>query len=352
MVEVVRRRRRRWLWLVAATVVILTTIGVGPGVVHSAFEASPWPLDLRTVGAACGDDPAWVCGSIDAPLDRSAPAAGSMSVEFRVLPRRLTTHASAGTIVVVNGGPGDSSMNQYAWAEKAFASLLADHDLLLVDNRGSGASGAIDCPQLQKSFTAQAVAACRTILGRKADDYSTVAAVDDLEAVLTRIHSSAVDLYGESYGTFFAQTFALRYPKHLQRLVLDGALPLDRDVWERDSVPAGLAGLRTTCQADPACRAFGDPVTLVAQALVKLRVGTPRGRVSLGAEYLAALLRNAGRLGSAYRELPAARTRVPQRQPAAAISALERSGRRSNRRGLATGNERLRRAASCGRLRR
>ena len=228
-------------------------------------------------------------------------------VRFAVLPRRLATKGSAGTVVVVAGGPGESSASQYAWAQEAFRPLLRDHDLLLVDNRGTGNSGAIDCPQAQRSSLASvAVAECRAILGSRADDYGTVAAADDLAAVLTRVHVRHVDMYGESYGTFVAQVFALRHPEHLQRLVLDGPVPLDTEISMLDSLPAGLADLRVTCYADPICRASGDPTALLGRALPRLRRGIPAGKTASGADDLAVLIANAGRAGSAYRELPAA----------------------------------------------
>ena len=228
------------------------------GRTHSVRVKPPVaPFDLRTVGAACPDDSAWVCGSIRVFLDRALPRAGWIRVRFRVLPRRLAAKKSAGTIVVVAGGPGESAMSQHAWSQKAFRSLRADHDLLLVDNRGRE-------PQVRSSVRGRSrvchrlrVALCRAILGRHADDYSTVAAVDDLAAVLTRVHSCTVDLYGESYGTFFAEVFALRHPQHLQRLVLDGALGLNPDPWKRDALRAVLADIRLTCRANPTCRSAG-----------------------------------------------------------------------------------------------
>jgi pimeloyl-ACP methyl ester carboxylesterase len=196
-------------------------------------------------------------------------------------------------------------MNQYVWARSTFRSLLADHDLLLVDNRGTGALEPIDCPKAGPDFSGAAVTQCRAVLGARADDYATVAAVDDLDAVLTRLHADDVDMYGESYGTFFAQLFALRHPQHLARLVLDGALPLNVDPWRLDAIPTALAGLQTVCRADATCRS-SDPVALLRKVLARVRVGIPPNRVSARAAGLASLLQEAGRGGTAYRELPAA----------------------------------------------
>jgi pimeloyl-ACP methyl ester carboxylesterase len=308
-VDVVRRRRAPWVLVAVAAaviVVVVATIVAVPKVFGSHTRPAARPFNIRSVGVACPTDHTWICGSIRVPLDRSSPRAGSLIVRYRVLPRTFATQQSAGTIVVVTGGPGSSSMSQHAWAQEAFQPLLHDHDLLLVDDRGTGASGAINCPQAQTSFSVSAIAQCRKILGSHAGDYSTVAAVDDLAAVLRRLHSRAVDLYGESYGTFFAQVFALRHPQHLERLVLDGALGLDPDPWRRDSLPAGLAAIRATCRANSVCRAAGDPVALIAKVLYFMRSEAPSDRISIDASELASLLVNAGRRGSAYRELPSA----------------------------------------------
>jgi pimeloyl-ACP methyl ester carboxylesterase len=301
------RRGRGWVWLVVTTVVVLAVTSIVFIMTRSDARSHAPPFDLRTVGAACGNDRSWVCSSIRVPIDRRSPAAGSLRVSFRVLPRRLASKPSSGTVVVVAGGPGDSSISQYVWARRAFRSLLADHDLLLVDNRGSGASDPIHCPEAEQSFTLAAAVQCRTLLGSRADDYGTVAAVDDLDAVLRYIHASDVDLYGESYGTFFAQVFALRHPQGLQRLVLDGALPLDPDPWRVASIAAGLAALRTVCQTDAACNSLGDPDVLLGRVLTRLRAGTDVGNLrSEGPPLLAVQVEGAGFKGSAYRELPAA----------------------------------------------
>ena len=40
----------------------------------------------------------------------------------------------------------------------------------------------------------------------------TAAAADDMAAVLHALGLAKVDLYGDSYGSFFAQAFAARFP--------------------------------------------------------------------------------------------------------------------------------------------
>ena len=310
-----------------AIVAIWAGIAFGSDVVGWFTGPHRPPFNLRTVGAPCADAPDWTCGSLAVPLDRNTPRAGTIRLHFRVLPREITQDPSAGTIVVVAGGPGQSSVSQYQWAQFAFRAFLSNHDLLLVDNRGTGASAAIRCPMLQAEqpyASPGAVAQCRRLLGASADDYGTVAAVDDLNEVLTVLHARHVDLYAESYGTYFAQVFALRHPQHLQRLVLDGAYPLAVDPWPSDAIPAALADLRTVCKGDAQCRAASDPIALLTRVLPRLRANSLTALTSDAFGHLrnvrgsvpnlASVLEDAGRDGSAYRELPAAlaaATRTP-----------------------------------------
>ena len=313
------RRDRRWIWYLVAVAVVWAAIAFGSDFVGLFAGSHHAPFDLRSVGARCGDDHDWTCGSVAVPLDRSASSSATIRVHFRVLPRLITQNASAGTMVIVAGGPGQASMPQYQWAQSAMRAFRADRDLLLVDNRGTGASAAIDCPMLQTQqpyASADAVAECRGLLGARADDYGTIAATDDLDQVLTAIHATHVDLYAESYGTYFAQVFALRHPQRLQRMVLDGAYPLAVDPWRRDAIPAALADLRAVCKADARCHASGDPVAALARVLPSLRDQKLTGQTSDAfgrfvdvegsVADLAFVLDEAGRDGSAYRELPAA----------------------------------------------
>jgi len=83
-----------------------------------------------------------------------------------------------------------------------------------MDNRGTGRSDAIDCEPLQsaKVMTLANVTACGRMLGEKSDLYGSGLAADDLDAILGALGVKSVEIYGDSYGTFFVQTFAARHP--------------------------------------------------------------------------------------------------------------------------------------------
>jgi len=63
----------------------------------------------------------------------------------------------------------------------------------------------------------------RSQAGHRGHAYGTGAVADDLADILRALHTPPVDLYGDSYGTYAAQSFAFRHPSMVRAVVLDGA---------------------------------------------------------------------------------------------------------------------------------
>ena len=115
------------------------------------------------------DDPHSVSGgSIDVPLDRADPGAGTIPIFFALV-KHSAPGPAIGTILASEGGPGVSSTAATPFFADLFAPLLDRRDLLTIDLRGTGRSGAIDCPDLQHGVGDQVAAlrACGTQLGER-----------------------------------------------------------------------------------------------------------------------------------------------------------------------------------------
>jgi pimeloyl-ACP methyl ester carboxylesterase len=201
------------------------------------------------------------CGHIVAPLRRADPALGTTRVAFALRLRSDRSRPSLGTIAAMDGGPGYASTAAPFSRSlvAALAPLLRRRDLVVFDARGSGRSGVVDCPALQRGLTQEAIAVgqCASQLGPGYAGYTTAETAADLEAVRRALGLGRITLYGDSYGTFFGQAYAARYPRSLRALVLDSAYPGD-DPYYRTLLPAGLDGLRIACRHAPGCS--GDPV--------------------------------------------------------------------------------------------
>jgi pimeloyl-ACP methyl ester carboxylesterase len=208
------------------------------------------------------------CGHITVPVRRAEPALGTTRVAFAVRRRADTSRPPAGTIMAMDGGPGYSS-TAAPFARSLVAALgplLRRHDLVLFDERGTGLSDVVDCPTLQAGLVQEpiAIGECANQLGPAYAGYTSGEAAADLDAVRRSLGLGKVFFYGDSYGTFFGQAYAVRYPDSLRGLILDSAYPGD-DPYYRTLEPAGLNGLRIACRDAPDCA--GDPVARLTRVV-------------------------------------------------------------------------------------
>jgi pimeloyl-ACP methyl ester carboxylesterase len=233
---------KRWI---AVFVVILAGGLVPPA------QAATLRLGSQTL-RSCGG--AW-CGKLTRPLDPARPTGRRIDIAFRWFAGR-----SAGApLVAVEGGPGYPSIGSRVEYRGIYGrELLRERGLLLVDNRGTGGSALIDCKSVQgfagrtsgRAFARRAGRCAREIdarFGRGASGlFATAYAADDLAAIVRALRLGKVDLYGDSYGTYFVQDFIARHPGLLHSVVLDSAYPRrDTDPWYASSGTAARAALET-----------------------------------------------------------------------------------------------------------
>jgi pimeloyl-ACP methyl ester carboxylesterase len=203
------------------------------------------------------------CGYITRLLDPVDPSVGTVHVGFELHPHTSASKPPLEPIVAMEGGPGYATTASRSYYLTLFAPLRKRHDILFVDQRGTGMSSPINCRALQsyKGDYDTNAGLCGRQLGDAADVYGSAFAADDIAAVLDALHISTVDLYGDSYGTFLAQTFAVRHPTRLRTLVLDSAYPVEgQDPWYRDSNRALRTAFELACRRAPTCTARGGDI--------------------------------------------------------------------------------------------
>ncbi|MGH2634637.1 MAG: alpha/beta hydrolase [Actinomycetota bacterium] len=264
----------------------------------------------------CADAPRDRCGTIHVPLSWSEPVAtGTIGVRFRVFTRTDRRAEPEDPIVAFEGGPGYGSIGSAGSYRFLFAPLLRSRDLILMDQRGTGGSGAIDCPALQEGVGDYADAAgdCAESLAGAANAYGTAAAADDLAAILDALDVPRVVVYGDSYGTYLAQVFAIRHPDRTAAVVLDAAYDDAFDPFARDAAAALERSWATLCRRAGTCAGIVEEIAALARRLERRPlVGTgvdsagDRYRVELTAPALAQLLYDATYVFTIYRDFPAA----------------------------------------------
>lgn len=264
-----RSRLRRVAALLAVAAMALAA-WAGPAGAASSVPTATEPAPPRPKLHACdlGMPRPFRCGHIMVPRLRSDPALGQTKVAFAVRHRRDTSRPSLGTIFAMDGGPGyASTAKPYAASLiAALGPILRRRDLVLYDMRGTGLSDPIDCPALQGGLIQEpiAIGECANQLGPAYAGYTSGEAAEDMNQLRRALGLGKIFFYGDSYGTFFGQAYAVRHPGTLRGLILDSAYPGD-DPYYRTLLPAGRDGLRITCRKAPTCS--GDPVARLARVV-------------------------------------------------------------------------------------
>lgn len=244
---------------------------VGPAAAQAAPKLRP-----------CPKQPGFGCGTLTVPLDRSGGVAGTIGLRFAIQDTRAARRRKQ-LLVALSGGPGQAGAPFAASFATTLKPLLKRYRLVTLDQRGTGRSGVLSCPELQATLplteasSAQA-AACATRIGPSRPFFSTRDSVADLDALRSAFGSSKLALMGVSYGTFVAQQYARIHPATTDRLILDSVVPaVAGSPFAVDLFQAIPRVLRETCGGSRCRDVTRDPVGDVAQLLVQLRAAALKG---------------------------------------------------------------------------
>ena len=142
-------------------------------------------------------------------------------------------------VVWLTGGPGAAATEDTRFFARMTHTLRAHHDIVLVDQRGTGKSAPLFChlydtgrlqPYLEAMFPLDRVRTCRAQLERQADltQYTTDIAADDLAQVLSTLGYARANLLGVSYGSRAALVFLRRHPDRVRSIIATSVLPPER----------------------------------------------------------------------------------------------------------------------------
>ncbi|MGD0501406.1 MAG: alpha/beta hydrolase [Steroidobacteraceae bacterium] len=214
------------------------------------------PLQLSSVAARCG--------VLAVPEDPANAAGRKIELFVAVVPA-LNRRASAAPLFLLAGGPGQAAADLYASYAGAFARANRNHDIVLVDQRGTGRSEPLVCsypddwgdseewmPELRR-----ATAGCLAKYGNRVRFYTTSVAVRDLDLARIALGYSAIDLYGSSYGTRVAELYMRRHPRETHAVVLDGVTYPEQAIGPDTPIDGerALDLIVTRCASAPECSA-------------------------------------------------------------------------------------------------
>lgn len=270
-----------------------------------ARPAAPVPSAVDIVarldelgGQPCAENPDFTCVTVTVPLDHfDASNDETLDLMFAVAPASGERYGMY--VQAYKDGPGHEGISTSTL--QGFSDAILEHyDIVHFDQRGVGHSHPLSCPtayasdyaafltevnqaglegydtpaEQQRAIEAarRSVEACIAELGPDAEKlayFGTAQSAEDLETFRQLIGDEQFVLYGFSYGTAIAQTYAAAHPERLQGLVLDGAWDLtlsgEEAAFARDRAREEvLLAVFDACDADEACADEFDAGALAA----------------------------------------------------------------------------------------
>jgi pimeloyl-ACP methyl ester carboxylesterase len=234
--------------LLAALLVALATHAAAAALTH------PCPPTLAKAHARCA--------TITVAEDAEKPNGRTIALNVVVVPA-IKKKAGEPPMFHLEGGPGVAATNAAEFYVGPGDVYREHRDVVLFDQRGTGKSNPLRCPELEKRgplvemYPVDVVRQCRDALEKTADltQYSTERAADDVDAVRRALGYAQIDIWSVSYGTRLAQVYMKRYPSHVRRAVLAGFAPLDyrTPLFHAVNAQRVLDLLFYKCERDAAC---------------------------------------------------------------------------------------------------
>ncbi|MFB4311398.1 alpha/beta fold hydrolase [Actinomadura sp. GTD37] len=253
--------RPRTITVFALTLALAVSGGATAAAAPTASPPGPSAPRLAD-SRPCAGKPGFTCSFLTVPLDHRRPGAGSLRLQVAAADN---AGAPKGVLLFLTGGPGQPGVPFIDGISARMPELTKNYRLVMIDQRGTGEFGAIDCPGLQAAVGSSdieppppaAVGECAAVLGDRRHYFTTEQTVGDLDLLRRALGVRAMTVDGVSYGTMTGAGYAVRYPERVSRLVLDSVLPHADP--QRDEM-LYLTGLRATarvlrdaCEAAPAC---------------------------------------------------------------------------------------------------
>src|SRR3954467_6881375 len=240
-------------------------------VVLAALLALPNAAGAALNWGSCVDFREVRCANLTVPLDRSGIDPGTIDLRIG-----RGSNLRRPTLMYLSGGPGGAGLSEMLGVVATLPELEDRFQLIGYDQRGTGRSGLLRCPELEKDSHLRSTSAgekCAARLGAARKHYTTADSVEDMEAIRAQLGVEKVTLFGISYGTELAIQYARTYPQHVERLILDSVVdPDDADPYFTSTFRAMSPSLQSLCPGHCAGiseNPAGDLGHLVAQLRTK-----------------------------------------------------------------------------------
>lgn len=232
------------------------------------------------------------CGGWSVAEDPAKPSAKRIELRIAVVRARAKERDKApDPVFFLAGGPGQGAIDGFMAAPEAFERILRRRDVVLVDQRGTGQSNRMQCPEEDAARVRSAydrdemIKLTRACLAQLPGDpalYTTSLAIDDLDAVRLALGYREINLYGGSYGTRVALSYLKYHEASTRAVIIDAVVPQDMVLGPGIAIESqrALEQMFARCAGDAACR--GSFPTLAADfAALKARLTKAPARFAM-----------------------------------------------------------------------
>ena len=185
------------------------------------------------------------CGTLQVPENYSLAnesGATQLSINFAILPA-IDNSENKAPLMFLAGGPGQAAVELAAFIKTTFNEIRKTHDIILVDQRGTGKSAPLECPDvvepdayqaIPEDLSEQDIKDCLAQFKGDLSQFTSENAIRDFDAIRAALGHKQINLYGGSYGTRAGLVYMRMFPESIRSIVLDSVGPIE--------VPIGLFG--------------------------------------------------------------------------------------------------------------
>jgi pimeloyl-ACP methyl ester carboxylesterase len=248
-------------------IVLLVTAGVFT--LWAAASMTPEPVDSKIPLKPChieGLNEEVRCGIYKVFENRKTRQDRMLPLKVVLIPAKRP-HNADGPIFYMAGGPGETATELGEVIRESGDN--EEHDIVLVDERGTGEGHRLDCPShnsddnlegyLNGPFDPVAAHACRDELEKRYDltQYSTPNFIDDIDDVRSAMGYDKINLTAGSFGTYAALIYMRHYPQHVRTAYLSSLVPPSNRVplYHAETAQAALDEIFKECDEESACHA-------------------------------------------------------------------------------------------------
>ncbi len=223
------------------------------------------------------------CGTVQVYENRESRAGRTIDLSYVILPAKNPGASQPDPVFALAGGPGQAATQIWPVAKSSLARVHERHDLVFVDQRGTGASNGLRCPvgDLEAilagpwdAANSDALVACGESLPADLTQYATPTAMDDLDDVRAALGYDQINVWGGSYGTRAALVYLRQHGDHVRSATLWGVAPPGKP-FMRTFGPDGQAALEALfedCSDEPTCKSMvPDGKATVDRILARLQ---------------------------------------------------------------------------------